>query len=103
MRDIPKTNSPSSAKRLDDQSVPDYGSQADRITINDNAPGLGNTPIKITKNVKYKDYENDKRMTEDFSEDKVSDDQTQDFGGVETMEPASEPEKTFINTSFSEK
>ena len=99
----PKTKSDSSAK-MQDMGVPNFGDSPDRIT----EPGfttvsqpLGDHPIKVTKEVKYKEYEDDKRMTEDFAAGPDNGDKTSGYDGTSTMMPAGEPPATFIDKTHS--
>ena len=100
VRDIPKTTSGSSAKRIE-MEVPSFGSSSDRITEASKTGVLGDKPVKVTQEVKYKEYENDKRMTEDFATASNNASQTQGFDGATPMMPQGEPAASYIDTSHS--
>lgn len=98
MKNIPETKSGSSAKWMKDQSVPDYGHSADRISTVGKEGALGDRPIRVGSEVKYKQYANDQRMTTDFATGPDNGDRTAGFDGATTMMPAAAPDRTFINT-----
>lgn len=103
MKEWPKTNSDSSAE-TSSMKVPNYGTSADRITeppISTPKNPMGPDPVNVTHEVKYAEYENDKRMTEDFSLASDNSDKTAGFDGTDTMMPESDDNRSDIDTSYS--
>lgn len=100
---LPKTKSDSSATQMN-MKVPDYNGADNRISyppISTAFSPLDQDPIKVTHEVKYKEYTNGKRMTEDFGMDTQNDDMTANFDGTKTMMPQKDDNSSDICTDFS--
>lgn len=101
----PTTKSDSSAT-VKKMSIPDYGNDPSRIdhpTISSSSDPLSADPIKVSKDVKYKQYENGVRVTTDFSTDQEGSDRTAGFDGTKTIMPGPDDNFSDINTSASKR